>query len=213
MEEEKDEKWNEEKQRADQAEANLRKAKSALDESTGKISVYETRISELEKQIEKVREIPKDELDPMRSDIPDLVKVLQETQKDLNDLRGSHQQLEKLAEQYRQAEEVREKERTRQNTIDKVCKPLDEKYGAKHRNQAIELYNKAVEDGSEKKPEDTLDAHYGLEKYYKMLAEKKEKKEKTPSDNGTGSFLFKEDIGEGPLDQVIAKMRAVGFKT
>jgi chromosome segregation ATPase len=207
--------WDKERQRADQAEANLRKSQSRLNESDLKTQQLEKTVSDMQdkmSQIEAVKGLDLTELDPDKADVPEIVreyskmsKVLEETTKKLTALEQKANSYEKDAESSRQ-------ELRKEAVIERICKPLDKKYGVSFRNEAKKLAEDEVTERGYS-PEDALECSTMIEKYYIQLSEKAVvKKETTPSDNGHGGSktTFGDNIKPGKLNDVMGQIRKDG---
>jgi seryl-tRNA synthetase len=210
--------WDKDKQRADMEHANFLKAKGENEKLSAKITDFESKISSLEEQIKvNQQKVEIAELDPLRADVPDLVNQNQKLIQRLKQAEDNLQNLMTKATDYERKELERQQKEQRQETIDKICKPLDKEFGAKYRSKAVKMAEAMVNDGKADSPQDAMDAYLLLTKCYKELVEAdKEKtvKEKLPVDTGAGAFSFQgTDIKEGSLDEVMAAMRkSVGRK-
>jgi hypothetical protein len=214
---ESEKKWDTERQRADMEHANFLKAKTEKDELAGKITSYEGRIAELEKQIQVNRnKVEIGELDPLKADLPDVVNQNQKLVRELNGLRGALSQLEEKAKQYEQKEFLRVQQEQRSEMINNICSPLDQEFGAKFRSKAIKMAEDAVNGGRETPPKGELQAYHLLKKYYKLAKDEEteeKKKEPIPTDNGSGAFSFTgTEIKEGPLNDVVGQIRKLVTK-
>ena len=210
--------WDKEKQRADMEHANFLKAKASNDELTSKLSNYEARMASLENSIKVSQEqVEIAELDPLRADVPDLVNQNHKLIQRLKNMEGQFRELQTKTTSFEKIETDRQLATERQQTIEKICKPLDKEFGAKFRSKAVELAEAEVNEGRVPAPQDGFDAYLILEKQYRKLKgddETKAKKETIPVDTGSGAFSFQtSDIGEGSIKEVMAKMRkSVGRK-
>jgi hypothetical protein len=215
----KDAKWDAERQRADLERANFQRAKAEKEQLATKVSAYEGRIADLEKQIKvNAKSVEIQELDPLRADVPDVVKQNQLLIQELKSLRKGYNELQELASDFQKTEAQRRAESDRQKNIEKICKPLDTKFGAKYRTKAVKLAEDAIADGREDTPTSELDAFFILERYYeKVKSEEDKAKPKDtpiPTDNGSKAFSFlTSDIKEGSLEDVMAQLRKKKTKT
>lgn len=210
--------WDKEKQRADMEHANFLKAKSEKDALASELGQTKSEIQKLREEIKvNQKKVEIAELDPLRADVPDLVNQNRLLIQRLNQLEESQAQLKSLADEYRTREQKRQAEAERQETIDKICKPLDAEYGAKYRSKAMKMAEDAVAEGKESQPKDAIEAYFLLKKYYGKLKtddETKKTETKIPTDNGSGAFSFiGKELKEGSLDDVLAQVRKLGRKT
>ena len=208
--------WDKERQRADQAEANLRKSESRLNESDLKTQQLERTVSDMQdkmSQIEAVKGLDLTQLDPDKADVPEVVreyakmsKVLEETTKKLTVLEQKANSYEKDAESNRQ-------ERYKEEQIERICTPLDKKYGASLRNEAKKRAEERVTERGFS-PKDILECSQMLENEYIALADEasKKKKETVTSDNGRGGSKvgFGDNIKPGKLHDVMGQIRKEG---
>jgi hypothetical protein len=206
-------KWDAERQKLDMERANFQRAKAEKEQLAGKVSVYEQKIADLEKQI-KVNQskVEIQELDPLRADVPDLVKQNQLLIQELNGLKRGYTELQLLASEFQRTERTRQEEVARQKQIEKICKPLDDEFGAKYRTKAVKMAEDAVNNGEEAAPASEIDAFFTLKKFYEKIksedSKPKQKESPIPTDNGNHAFSFlTSDIQEGSLQEVMAQIR------
>lgn len=206
--EEKD--YPKDKQQADQYEATIRQkteevAKAQADKNAvaEELATQAMKVAELEEQLSaKTTEYP--ELD---SDLVDknVIKTITQLKSDLKAEKERTTALEGKATQYEKTEQQRAANTHRNALIEKICKPLDEKFGGKYRNPAQELANKLIKDGKETEPQDAIDAYFLMEKCYTQL-------EKKPSDTVTddgkgGTATPLADRKTGTTEDVLADMK------
>jgi hypothetical protein len=148
----------------------------------------------------------------LQADIPALVQRLNELEEDRAKDRQRISELDHKAKTYEKTLEDQKIEKQRSAIIDKVCKPLDEKYGAKYRSAAKQLGDQWVEEGIEPAPQDALDARDLMTKAYEHVVT--QGKSKTPSkpkgppqDSGAASTVFGDLPTEGTRQEVLAAMR------
>lgn len=205
--------WDKDKQRADQAEANLRKILEEKEDLDGRLNAQAEKVAALEKRLQQQADkVDIEDLDPNVADIPDVVRV---NKKLIDELKASKEKLAKLetAEaEFRAMMAEQQAEKTKQQRIEKILKPLDEEFGAKYRNAAYKLANEAVAKG-EPAPSDHIDGYLFMRKFYKQAidAEKKstESAEESVSlDTGGGGFFYGgSDVKEGSLNEVVADVK------
>ena len=95
----------------------------------------------------------------------------------------------------------------REATIERICKPLDDEFGAKHRAAAIKLGEKWIADGVVTQPKDAIDAAHLTRKCYMEVSKKTE----TPSftDTGKSSKTIPAKTGKpGTHEEVMADLRS-----
>lgn len=208
-------KWDKERQRADQAEANLRKQQAKLAETELKSQQMEKTVSELQAKLEQIESVGKldfNDIDPNEADIPDVVKEQVKMQKALKDAAAKLTALEQKASKYEMQAQEAEQERAREKAIEKIMKPLDDEFGSKFRNEARKLAEAEVAERGYA-PTDSLEAYQILRRHYNELSKKTEEKKKaTPSDSGRGGpgATFGDNISEGALDDVMGQIRKGG---
>jgi chromosome segregation ATPase len=208
--------WDKERQRADQAEANLRKIQASKAESDLKASQLERTVSDLQdkmSQIEAVKGLDLTDLNPDEADVPDIVREYAKMSKVLKETTTKLTALEQKATKYEQDAESNRQEREKINVIERICKPLDKKYGSSLRNEARKRAEKKVEERGYA-PKDSLECYRMLEDEYIALESEASKKEKTaPSDNGRGGskVSFGDNITPGKLHDVMGQIRKEGL--
>jgi hypothetical protein len=211
--------WEAERQRIDQAEANVKKLADQLSSANEEKSLLMDKLSSIEAKLTKEAKKDGVELDDVDDDLVGSAvsknfKVLQQQ------LAATKEQLNVLmtkASAYEEERQQSEAEKQKTRTIDKICKPLDKRYGAKFRNEAQELANQKIANKEVSKPNDALDARDLLAACYKELhdAEKaKEPKKAVPTDTGIGGAPFtKGEAKTGTIDEVFADMKkSLGVK-
>jgi chromosome segregation ATPase len=208
--------WDKERQRADQAEANLRKSNSKLAEVELQANQMQNTVSELQgkmAQIEAVKGLDLTDLDPNEADLPDIVKEYAKMSTAMKDMTSKMTALEQKATQYESDAASTRQERERASDIERICKPLDKKYGQSLRNEAIRLAEEVVAERGFAAV-DALECHQMLEKQYISLAKDASGKDKpAPSDNGRGGSKtsFGDDIKPGKLTDVMSQIRKGGL--
>lgn len=208
--------WDKERQRADQAEANLRKIQASKAESDLKSKQLEKTVSDLQdkmSQIEAVKGLDLTELDPDQADVPDVVKEYAKMAKVLKETTTKLTALEQKAERYEQDAESDRQGREKEAIIERICKPLDKKYGSSLRNEARKRAEERVTERGYA-PKDALECHQMLEEEYIALKAEASKKETViPSDNGRGGskVTFGDNITPGKLHDVVGQIRKEGL--
>ena len=206
--------WNKERQRAEQAEANLKKVLADKNLMVEQLSDYESQIAQLEGQIRTTAKHQEEleELDPNSADIPDLVKQNKKLFSELKNTKTALSKLEALATEFQKRETARDAEVRKQEIIEKILKPLDEEFGGKYRNTAKKMADELVNLGQENQPKDAFDAYLLLYKCYKKLkkddATQEAQKKNVSPDSGAGGVDYRpENVKEGTFKEVLAEMR------
>ena len=213
--EEKNEDWDKDRQRLDQADANIKKLSQEREQLTTDLESTRNEVKELKQQITAKQE--EAELDPDSADIPEIIKELKALKGKLSKAETELKEHREIAKQYKKKEEVAAAETARKATIEKILKPLDKKYGARFRNEAEALAEKKIKDGKVDTPADALDARDLLESCYIELSEKekKEKEKEKPSvqtDTGTGGLaLLQDEKKHGTVAEVRQDMAKHGW--
>ncbi len=233
-EEVKDEGWDKDKQRLDQLQANVSKLASDRSELTEQLTVITEqsrglidKVQSLEQQLANKQEqqvAVDDSLDPDMYD-DKLIKTISGLKSQIDDtktqLQESNETVKSLLDAKNQYEADQEAKSTAQRKSDakeKILSSLDDKYGAKYRNEALRLSQLSV-DESGKAPDDALGVYLLLEGHYLALSRNTSSGETSPSvsvDTGEGGVVFNEgDIPEGSrkevLKNVMAKFKGKSF--
>jgi chromosome segregation ATPase len=210
--------WDKERQRADQAEANYRKSEARVGAADLKTQQLERTVSELQgqmKQIEAVKGLDLATLDPNEADVPDIVREYAKMSKALESTTSKITALEQKAAQYENDASNDRQEREKEGVIERICKPLDTKYGVSLRNEARRLAEEEVE-ARGFAPKDALECRDMLEKHYVTLSkDASKKKEIVPSDSGRGGskVSFGDNIKPGKISDVMSQMRKGGLES
>jgi len=215
--------FDKDRQRADQAEANLRKEKNRREQLENELTSLRTTAELLQSQVVELSKSKKDadELSDQLPDIPDdastedlarahkamnkLIKNLFKTVGELRQSTSRHQQETRAEREQREAAEHRNA------TLDKVCTRLEKKHGAGLRNRAIALMEKRIEDGEQ--PGDPTEATLMLDDCFeqaKIEREDKKKQDKDKPNDDTGGGGTRPRLGPaklkpGSLDEVAAQ--------
>lgn len=205
--------WDKERQRADEEHANYEKAEDARIKAIAEnealaeqYSANQARLAELEAQVTAQNDRKDEtELDPDLVDknvIKEIVN-LKNTVKTL--AKAKDEQAAKIAG-YEKKEQAKEADVRLEQTINKVCTPLDEQFSPKFRNPARKLAEKLVKSGAEEAPQDAFDAYLLMEKCYNKVSEK-EKPEGDETDDGKGGAPSPPQARkEGTPEEVLADM-------
>ncbi len=207
-----DEKWDKERQRADQLDSNLKKVASERDSLQENMTRLQAEKEELERQIKVNQEsqVEINPLDPLQSDIPDLVNQNNKVIEELAETKRQLAELKTIADEYKSLEQKRQADARREAAIEEVLGPLDDRFGAKYRAPAKKLADELVQKGEAKQPQDKFEAFLLLEKCYDQVSKKAldKKAEKILPDTGGGGVPFKDSqMKEGSREEVLAEMR------
>jgi chromosome segregation ATPase len=210
--------FDKDRQRADQAEANFRKAKAERDKLNSELESQRQKAQELEAQIKELqagKAAEKDvadlipEIDPENASVEDYGKAMRQMRVVIANLNKKLAQVETKGDQ---SEAARKKEREiaaeqeqRNKTFNKVCDRLEKKHGPGLRNRAIELMEQRV--ATEGDPENQAEATLMLDDCFaeaKTEAAKKPKDKKVVTDTGGGGRVSfgNVQIKKGSLDEV-----------
>lgn len=179
-------KWDTARQEKEQAEANYTKAVAENEAVTEQLTSQQTKIAELEQQITaKKEDTPYPDIDPDLTD-KNVIKSITQMKAELKTAHDELGVLKKYAEAHRTSEEQRQAQVYQDMLIEKMCRPLDEEFGVKHRNTAKALADKLVEEGREKKPADAIDASILMRKCYIEVSKEPDKTDPVRTDSGGG---------------------------
>lgn len=208
--------WDKERQRADQAEADLRKEVARSTSQSVEMQSLTGTVKGLQEQLEQIEAAKNLDLktaDPDSADIPDVVKTQEKIIKALEDATKEITALKQKATLFEKDAQLSADEKAQEKVIERISKPLDTKYGAKFRNEARARAEKEVSDRG-RAPADSLECHQMLEKHYIDLVEEEKsgKKKTTVTDGGKGGNVrtIGEGITEGSLDDVVAQVKKKG---
>lgn len=203
-------KWDTARQEKEQAEANYTKAVAEKEAVSEQLNSNRERIAELEAQIAaKKEDTPYPEIDPELTD-GNVIKSITQMRAELKAYKEKTNSLEEVAETYKTKEAQRETQAYQDRLIEKMCKPLDDEFGVKHRNPARNLADRLVDEGKEKKPEDPIDAMILMRKCYTQVSKKTDsgKDDSVRTDSGRGGASAPADkVKVGTNDEVFADMR------
>ncbi|KKK89213.1 hypothetical protein LCGC14_2735350, partial [marine sediment metagenome] len=183
------------------------KQEKAATDTQAQLTQANQKLTDLEQKVEQQSQYQKMDKDVVDPAVAQNIEALRKQVEGLSDVLGKQQA--KIT-QYEQNEVQREQTKQYDDAVESICKPLDVKYGQKYRSEARELADKAVDDGSEKKPQTTLEAYLLHEKYYIQLSEKAKKTDKktTTTDNGKGTIPVTEGRDKpGKFQDVLSEMK------
>ena len=163
--------WDKTRQQIDQLSSNLKGALNDNKTLKDGITELNEKLNTLEQSL-KVNQTPKveiAELDPMRADVPDVVNQNRQLADYIQKQNERIKTLEALGAEFKEREQKREAEQQQKSTIERILKPLDERYGAKYRNDAKKLADEKVDSGQVPQPKDSLEARDLLEQCYQEV--------------------------------------------
>lgn len=176
------------RQQASQNDANARRereARTAVEKEAGdtkaQLAQMELKLKSLETEQQQQSQYQKMDTDVVDPAVAKNIEALQ------GQIAGLTQQLtnqQTKITQYEQLEQKREEDRRYNDAVEQICAPLDKEFGKKYRSEARVMADKAVEDGTEKKPNTTLEAFLLHKKFYEQLSAKEAEKKTTSTDNG-----------------------------
>ena len=207
--------WDTERQRADQAEANLRKIQSERDALSLKIEQANSAVRTLQERLDayaKEQSVNIDEIDTESVD-PAVLKILKSMKSQVELANRKAEQLEAKSKEselnaLKQAELKAETE-FREKSKSEILKDIEADFGSKFRNEAIKMANDiCAKRGSS--PRDRYEAARLLRQCYKKLSGAKPAQKAPAVDTGKTTVTTQkiEDIKPGTLREVIAQMRA-----
>ncbi len=216
--------WDKERQRADQTDANLRKVMGERDAVKDTLAEQAAKIEDLETKVkveEGANDVKFDDLDPETAEIGDVIKqnkkLIGIAAEDRKARIEQHAEIERLKGDVAERAKVEADQKTREA----ILAPLDEEYGAKHRNKAIALAEKVISDRGYK-PESDVEAYRILQTAYRDVSGAETKtttpeKEKEPhgvaGDTGGGGTQTYKDASTGTIEEIEASMMKDGKLT
>lgn len=217
--------FDKDRQRADQAEANFRKAKAEKERLDTELESQRQKAAELQAQIDELKagknaekdvvdQIP--DIDPEKATVEDYGKAMKQMRTVIAGLTKKLAQVEtkgQQSESERQREKLAAREKAdRDKTFEDLCRELDEEFGPGLRNDAIKKMEERV--AAEGEPSNAVKATLIFRKCYaaaKAEAEQGKAKDKSkriiPTDTGGGgrTRFGSVQIKKGSLDDVVAQ--------
>ena len=202
------------KQQAEQEKGNAARARESAESLTAEKIVAEdeykttqTKVTTLEQQISDLQN--KVELD---SDLvnPAVIKRIEALDAQLKVTEDKLTAQSTQLETYEKTEQTKQAEKIRETKIVQLCEDIESDYdlAPKHRTQARQIVEKWVKDGTEKNPEDWLDAGRLMRKAYKEVSKETKTKTDSPTDKGGNSAVFTYNPDQqGTLAEVEKDMR------
>jgi len=213
-------KWDEHKQKLDQAESVASKAKleteqyaEALEESNEKLAEMQARLDANQKDVQD----KKDELAAMDTQYVDK-GVYSNIQRQEENNKKQAEKVTKLEEKIAKAETI---EQQRQDALategmkQEILKDCDKEFGSKYRNDAYKLADSLVDSSKEKQPKTQYQGYVLMRKCYKQIKDEaeakvkaEEDKKKVPTDSGSGGVSHtKTKRKSGTMQEVLADMK------
>ncbi len=220
--EETKEQWDKERQQADQERATVVK-KLSQSQATLEAELAATKegiaslTSKLDSLLNKA-DVKKSQIDTLDPDIhgADMVAAIQSLKAELDAERSSKAELQTWIQSQKQEQARKKADAEKEALKDEILTDLDDQFGAKYRNEAIELANAEVAETG-KAPVTQMQARKLLAKHYKALRDKDseaEKKKTSRQDTLGGTLgIMSDDLEEGSMDDVMASMKKKGVFT
>lgn len=200
--------WDKERQRADQAEANLRKIQADRETLAARLSDAEKKLADFA----KANEIDLD--DPELMVEPKLVTVIK-------GLKSKVELLEQVKANFEATERNKALEAAREQARNEIIADIESEFPAKFRNEAIKLANDAIakgafgfgDNGQPLSPPNEYQAAKLLRQFYKQLASKPAASTQKPAvatDTGKKTVAAapaESEVKEGSLREVAAQLR------
>lgn len=197
----KSETWDKERQRADQAEANLRKAQERLRTmESDAASAHETAKS-LQDRLDGILQENAVKIEDIDEDIndPKLLEYIKSMKIQIDRANERSDRLEKVASDYVDAEKAKQAEASKEEAKSEIIADIEGDFPAKYRNQALEKANEICT-ARGFAPKDRYEAAKILRTCYKELADA-DKGKTAPSAN-KGKTSVPTDSGKGGLNVV-----------
>jgi len=213
-------KWDEQKQKLDQAESVANKARLETQEHADALEESNTKLAELQAKLDanqKTVQDKKDQLAEMDSQCVDKGVIA-----NLQRLEASNKkQAERIAKQEEKIAKAESIEQQRQNTLavekmkQEILKDCDKEFGSKYRNDAYKLADSLVDSGKEKQPKSQYAGSLLMRKCYKQVKDEAEakvkaekEKNKVPTDSGSGGVSHtKTKRKSGTMQEVLSDMK------
>lgn len=211
--------WDKDRQKAEQDRANLSKQLSKVQtDLAADLAATKQTIAELRDQLNSAAtkaDVNISDIDKLDPEVhgADLVHSLKTLKAELEAERKNRQDLQKWIDEQKQRDAVQRVQAEKEALKDEILSDLDEQFGAKYRNEAIELANQEVAETG-KAPATQMQARKLLAKYYKSLKDKdsqSDRRKTSRQDNLGGTVGVKSYDGEeGDFDSVVASMKKKG---
>jgi hypothetical protein len=211
--------WDAERQRADQAEANFRKAQATKEEAERKAAEAETRVREAEEKARSLEDKMVKYADDRDIDLSNLdkdlvgentINVLSAMQSKIDAANARVEQLQTLAKDYEKREEEKAQTAKKEQAKMAVVARVEQEFSPKLRNKALELAAKKC-DARGYPPQSDLDAYLVLRDCYQELSSEAPKSKKAVATDTAGGKVAaapqQDDIKSGTLREVAAQVR------
>lgn len=222
-------KFDKDRQRADQAEASLRRTSSEKRQLEDALRQSQEQYNDLQRQLEELKavkgaESEADELiadiDPENSTLEDYAGALKKMGTMVRGLNKKLAEVKTMAErnvsESKAERQQRKEEAAKNETFNRICTRLEKKHGPGLRNRATELFQQRVE--AEGRPDGPAEATLLLDECFasakdetKKPADKKQK-DTVPTDTGGGTYRSPSDrsrVKKGSLDEVASQFEAM----
>ena len=216
------EQFNKERQRADQAEANVRKLLNERNQLTSQFTTLQSQIQQQQQELQKLSstkqvldEIP--EIDAETASVEDLVKVAAAMKKTITAQAKKLASLEGKARQFENLETNRAAQSERNGILEEVCAELETEFGAGLRNDALKIMAQINEEQGP--PANSAKATLCLRTCFKQAKEARieaenktteKKKSNIPPGEGGGHSSFKsQKFTKGSLKEVYAQAKKI----
>lgn len=213
------ENFDKERQRADQAEANVRKLAQDKVQLTGQLATLQSTVQQQQNQLAELSSkkqtfdsIP--EINIESASLEDVVKAVSAAKQIIATQAQEITKLSKKAEAYERNEIGKTETEQRNKILDEVCGELEQEFGAGLRNEAIKFMQQMNEEQGP--PENSAKATLRLRNCFKKAKDARDADKKKPADKKTnvppgegggrssfGSSKFK----KGSLKEVLAQAR------
>lgn len=205
--------WDKERQRADQAEANFRKAQAERESIAAKADAASKEVESLKARLDEFAKANDVNLDEIDTDITDakVVKALKVMQSKLEAATQRAEKSEKAVSEMLTKEQVKQEEQRHEQVKQELIAEVEAEFPARFRNEALKAANKICEDRGFA-PSDRYEAFKILRNCYKELASKSAAPTPKPvaTDTGKTTITATPDTGEvkgGSLREVAAQLR------
>jgi exonuclease VII large subunit len=208
-------KWDTERQRADQAEANFRKATQEREELASRLDATSKSAESLQAKLDEYAKANDVDVDNLDADLidPNVLGVLKTMKRHVEAADNRVKQLENVAKTYEQSSRQQELAQAQEKTKNELLSDVEgeSEVFPKFRNEAIAMADKVCADRGYS-PVDRYEAAKILRGCYQKVSVKPKTTTKTPipSDTGTATVAAtpKEEIKSGSLRDVIQQYRA-----
>ena len=209
--------WDVNRQRADQAEANLRKIQAERDNMSSAIGEANRKVEQLQSQLDKYAQVQDVNLDAIDPDLvePSVINILKSMQARIDVANRKAAVLEEKALNYEQDIRSKAEASARDKAKTEVVRDIETEkndkgellFSPKHRNQAIKMANEICQKRGYS-PRDRYEAARILRQCYMKLATgSKGKTVSTDTGKSTVVGQSTNDVKPGSLREVAAQLR------